>query len=117
MNLDQRVMYVSSTAQQGVVGFDTRVRFRQTGSRVFGQYCGGAIVRGRLVGRLKGTSLVFRYAQVEATGQIHGGRSVCEVVPQPGGRIRILEHFTWHTRSGDGTNVFDELGESAGPPA
>lgn len=25
------------------------------------------------------------------------------------GRVRILEHFEWTTRTGRGTNVFDEL--------
>jgi hypothetical protein len=25
------------------------------------------------------------------------------------GRIRIVEHFTWSTRAGSGTNVFDEI--------
>jgi hypothetical protein len=111
MTLDGLVMYVSSTAEQGVVGSDTRLHFRQTGSRVRGRYAGGSVVRGCLAGRFTGSELVFRYAQVETSGEIHGGRSRCEVERRPDGRIRILEHFTWRTRSGSGTNVFDELGE------
>jgi hypothetical protein len=46
---------------------------------------------------------------VEASGEIHGGRSVCEVDRGPDGRIRIVEHFTRNTRSGSGTNVFEEM--------
>jgi hypothetical protein len=109
MNLDGLVMYVSSTAEQGVVGGDTCLRFRQVGSQVFGRYSGGAVSRGLLVGRLTDSQLTFRYAQVEASGQIHGGESVCEVQRQPDGRIRIIEHFRWRTRPGSGTNVFDEV--------
>lgn len=109
MNLDGLVMYVSSTAERGVVDADTRLRFRQTGSRVLGRYSGGAVTRGVLVGRLTGTQLAFRYAQVEASGEIHGGRSRCDVERHADGRTRIVEHFTWRTRHGSGTNTFDEL--------
>ena len=109
MNLDGMVMYVSSTAEQGVVGSDTRLHLRQTGTRVLGRYSGGAISRGCLVGRLEGSELVFRYAQVESSGEIHGGRSICEVTRLQDGRTRIVEHFTWRTRSGSGDNVFDEI--------
>lgn len=113
MNLDGRVMHVSATADVGVVGSDTRLHFRQKGRRVFARYGGGAVVRGFLVGRRNGSGLVFRYVQLEASGEIHGGRSVCEVVAGPDGRARILEHFTWRTRSGSGTNVFDEVDGSS----
>jgi hypothetical protein len=61
-----------------------------------------------LVGRVAGSRLTFRYAQVEAGGEVHAGRSVCEVTRSPEGRTRIVEHFEWRTRAGAGTNVFDE---------
>ncbi len=109
MNLDQVVMYVSSTADQGVVGPGTRLSFTQKGSRVMGRYSGGAILRGFLVGTLAEEGLIFRYSQVEASGEIHGGHSVCEVERRPDRRIRIVEHFTWHTRLGSGINVFEEI--------
>ena len=52
MNLDRVVMHVSSTADQGVVGPGTRLRFMQKGSRVMGRYRGGAVLRGCLVGTI-----------------------------------------------------------------
>jgi hypothetical protein len=115
MNLDGLVMHVSSTAERGVVGDDTCLRFHQKGSRTLGRYSGGAVARGYLVGEVEGPELVFRYVQVEASGEVHAGRSVCEIVRRADGRMRILEHFTWHTRSGAGTNVFDELPASFEP--
>jgi hypothetical protein len=109
MNLDGRVLSVSSTASRGVVDSNTLLRLRQQGDRVFGRYGGGSVRRGYLVGRIEGHRLSFRYAQVEGSGQIHGGASVCEVLYQADGRARIVEHFTWRTREGSGTNVFDEV--------
>ena len=109
MSLDGLVLHVTSTAEQGVVGSDTRLYLSQKGSGILGRYAGGAVVRGCLVGRVAGSELVFRYAQVEASGAIHAGSSVCELLRRDDGRARILEHFTWRTRPGTGTNVFEEL--------
>ncbi len=102
-------MRVSSTAAQGVVGAGTLIQFQQKGPRVYGRYAGGGVRRGCLVGTLSKDVLVFRYAQVEALGAVHGGRSLGEVVRLPTGRLRIIEHFVWTTRDGRGTNVFDEF--------
>ena len=111
INLDGLRMYVSSTAVAGVVDSDTRLQFIQKGRRVVARYAGGSVKRGCLVGRLWGSELVFRYAQSEATGEVHGGRSVCRVERLSSGRIRIIERFTWTSRPGSGTNVFDEIME------
>jgi hypothetical protein len=102
-------MFVSSTAPDGVVGSDTRLTFQQRGDRVIARYAGGAVARGILVGRVIGERLVFRYAQRERDGVIHGGRSVCDVIHLPDGRLRVMERFEWSTRAGRGINTFDEL--------
>ena len=109
VRLDGVTMFVSSTADNGVVGARTRIAFRQHGPRIIGRYAGGRIRRGVLVGAVSGTNLSFRYLQVEASGEIHGGRSTGEIARTPDGRLRILERFSWTTRDGSGTNVFDEL--------
>ena len=111
INLDGAVMYVSSTDDRGVVDAKTRLHFTQKGSRVFARYGGGSVTRGCLVGTLSGSKLVFRFTQLEDSGQIHGGRSICEVQGVSRTRLRVLEHFTftWSTRSGSGTNIFDEI--------
>lgn len=108
INLDGFEMHVTSTAANGVVGSETRLHFVQRGNRVIARYSGGAVARGWLVGRVTDSELVFRYAQREGSGAIHGGRSVCQVERLSNGRTRITEHFTWKTRTGSGTNVFDE---------
>ena len=115
VNLDGLEMQVTSTAANGVVGSDTRLHFVQRGNRVVARYSGGAVARGWLAGRVAGSALVFRYAQREQSGAIHGGRSVCQVERLGNGRTRIIEHFTWTTRSGSGTNVFDECAARGRP--
>lgn len=109
MDLDGLMMHVSRTASLGVVGAGTVLHFAQKGSRVSARYSGGSVKRGRLVGEMQAGTLSFRYSQVEASGEIHGGSSVCDVVTLDDGRIRIVEHFTWRTREGSGDNVFDEV--------
>ena len=102
-------MFVSTTAAEGVVSGETHLHFTQRGQRVAARYAGGRVPRGWLVGRWDGDILRFRYAQREDSSDIHGGRSVCMVEEREDGRLRLIEHFTWSTRSGSGTNVFDEL--------
>lgn len=108
-SLDGVVMFVSSTASSGVVDTGTRIAFCHRCGRVFGRYAGGRVRRGVLVGDVSGGALRFRYLQVEESGEIHGGRSTCDVVRTADGTLRILERFVWSTREGSGTNVFDEL--------
>ena len=108
LNLDGLEMYVSSTAESGVVGLATRLRLTQRGSRVVGKYQGGSVLRGCLVGAVNGDRLTFRYLQLETPHAFHAGSSVCEIQERPDGRIRLIEHFVWRTRNGSGTNVFDE---------
>ena len=79
INLDGAVMYVNSTDDRGVVDAKTRLHFTQKGSRVFARYAGGLVKRGCLVGTISESELVFRYTQLEDSGQIQCGRSICEV--------------------------------------
>lgn len=106
-DLDGVVMRVSDTAKTGVIDSATRLRFSQKGARVLGRYGGGRVSRGYLVGTMRGAELHFRYTQMEASGEIHGGTSVCDVIRRPDGGWRMLEHFRWRTREGSGTNVFE----------
>ena len=109
ITLDDTSFCVAATAQDGVVDASTRLHFAQRGQRVLGRYCGGAIRRGYLVGTLVGDSLRFRYAQTEADGHVHGGRSACDLEVLPDGRLRVHEHFVWETRSGNGTNILEQV--------
>ena len=109
INLDGVTMFVSSTAENGVVGGETRLHFAQRGTRVAARYAGGRVGRGWLVGRWNADTLHFRYVQREDGSVIHAGHSACSVEQLPDGRLRLIERFVWSTRAGSGVNVFDEL--------
>ena len=109
MNLGGLSFRVCATASVGVVSAETRLRLFQRGSRILGRYEGGSILRGCLVGQVSGERLTFRYAQRERDGSIHGGRSNCVLEVLRDGRLRINEHFTWSTREGAGTNIFEQV--------
>ena len=109
MNLGGLTFQVCATAAVGVVSAQTRLRLVQRGSRIFGRYQGGSIVRGCLVGRVSGDMLTFRYAQRERDGGLHAGRSSCVLEVLRDGRLRIHEHFRWSTREGSGTNIFEQV--------
>ena len=109
MKLDGLCFQVCTTASVGVVSAQTRLHLSQRGSRIFGRYEGGSIARGCLVGHLNGQALIFRYTQSERAGGIHGGHSTCVLEVLRDGRLRIHEHFTWKTREGSGTNVFEQV--------
>ena len=102
-------MFVSGTADTGVVSGDTQLHFKQRGRRVVARYAGGRVARGWLLGTCVGHTLRFRYAQREDGDRIHAGDSVCDVLRLADGRLRVVELFAWATRPGTGTNVFDEL--------
>jgi hypothetical protein len=102
-------MFVSTTADGGVVSAETRLQFAQRGGRVAARYAGGHVLRGWLAGRWDGNVLHFRYVQREESAGIHAGQSVCVVEDGPDGRLRLFEHFKWSTRSGSGVNIFEEL--------
>lgn len=109
--LDGLRMRAVATAEAGEVGRDTLFRFGQKGETVWAHYTGGAVEMGYLVGSVASGRFVFRYSQVELSGEVHGGSSVCDVTLLPDGRVRLLEHFRWESRDGSGTNVLEEVDE------
>jgi hypothetical protein len=102
-------MSVVSQAAVGVVDGNTVLHFTQQGSVVSAHYSGGAIVFGSLVGIRTGSKIEFRYAQVDETGRVDGGRSDCELVTLDDGRLRLTENFQWESKAGSGTNIFEEI--------
>lgn len=108
VDLNGRCFRVSTRGMSGVVDSGTRLHFVQKGRRVVGRYVGGPIARGYFAGAIVRRQLWFGYIQRERNGEIHGGRSECDLLTLSDGRFRIVEHFRWSSRNGSGTNVFDE---------
>ena len=109
ISLDGIRMHVVSTAEGGEVNTETLFEFAQDGSIVSARYAGGKVRLGYLVGTMSAEGLRFRYAQVDNSGRLDGGHSVCDIGRTAEGRIRLAEHFTWDSRVGSGTNIYEEI--------
>jgi hypothetical protein len=102
-------MRVISTAECGEVNTETLFEFTQDGSIVYARYTGGRVRLGYLVGTISAERFQFRYAQVDNSGRLDGGYSMCEIGRMPDGRIQMAEHFKWDSREGSGTNLYEEI--------
>jgi hypothetical protein len=108
--LDKVTMTVIETAPNGVVNSDTIFTFQQTGNTVYGEYAGGKIRKGFLVGQMDGSILTFSYCQLQTDGILDNGLSTCALSVEGSGKIRLVEHFEWKSRPGEfGVNVFQEI--------
>lgn len=109
ISFDKIKMRVVSTAESGEVNTETLFEFTQDDSIISAKYSGGKIQLGFLVGKIIGTKVHFRYAQIDVEGRIDSGHSSCDVSQTTNGRIRLLEHFEWDSREGVGINIFEEV--------
>src|ERR1700677_2387891 len=110
INLDKVKMNVIQTAENGVVNNDTIFTFTQHDNIVYGEYVGGKIKKGFLVGQNNSNALKFSYCQLQTDGTLDNGISSCEISIETMGKIRLIEHFEWKSRPGElGVNIFQEI--------
>jgi hypothetical protein len=103
-------MRTAQSAQSGVVDASTTLRFEQAGEFFSARYGGGAIIDGYLIGKLEPEGrLVFRYVQVDRSGNIDAGVSNGFLLRLADGRLSLTEDFQWITRPGGGRNVFEQI--------
>jgi hypothetical protein len=55
--------------------------------------------------------LRFRYVQADLAGNLDAGMSDSMLVRLADGRMRMVENFEWSSRTGEGRNVFEEVGD------
>ncbi len=110
--LDNIIMNVVKTAENGVVDADTIFRFHQEGNTITAEYSGGKIKAGFLVGAFTASVLDFTYCQQRVSGELDHGKSRCLLsVDEARGKLRLEEQFEMDTEGGRaaGTNVFLEM--------
>lgn len=101
-------MRLVSASQAAEIDADTVFNFSQDGRTVSAHYSGGNVRLGFLIGTLKGSRLAFSFIQSRVDGTIGKGESECEIEWMEDGRVRLVEHFRWATRGGEGTNIMEE---------
>lgn len=110
MDLNGKRMNVIKTAASGVVNEKTIFTFSQTDNTVTGEYSGGKILKGFLVGTIQNDSFRFSYCQKQDEGNLDYGESICELKTDEDGKLIIVENFEWKSRPGEkGVNIFKEL--------
>jgi hypothetical protein len=110
IDLNNIKMNVIETAENGVVNKDTIFDFTQKDNYVEAKYSGGKIKNGFLVGLINENILEFSYCQLQTEGTLDNGGPRSELAISRKGKIRLIEHFEWKSRSGEsGINIFEEI--------
>jgi len=108
--LDKVKMNVVRTASNGIVNEETIFVFSQNDNFVSASYSGGKIKQGYLVGYLDNDKLIFSFCQLQIDGKIDNGQSVCELLINENGKIKLIENFKWATNNCEtGINIFQEI--------
>lgn len=109
-NLNGRRFKVTGTTDCSDISADTVLELVQSDRLIWGEYEGGAIVKGYLVGRDSGDARgLFSYIQISKSGKVESGQSNYVLLENEGGSLRLVENYTWSSRVGSGVNIFDEV--------
>lgn len=107
-SLDGVVLSPVADQAPGQVGTRTRFVYHELDGRIWAEYEGGDVVRGRLVGTREGDRLDFRYVQLTTDGGTSSGHCLSTVVELADGRLRLEESWEWESREGSGTSTVEE---------
>lgn len=110
INYNGRLFRAVSLGDTSDVDQDTIFTYHQRGSLLLGEYAGGDIKWGSIVGRVSADgSLQFLYQHSTKTGALRSGR--CNSTPEilKHGKLRLHERWQWHHEA-DGRG--GETGES-----
>jgi hypothetical protein len=111
INYNGRVFRTISNFSTGDAGSGTWFCYHEKDGFVWGEYCGGGILKGMLLAKKADDgSLDMRYLHLNSCGELKTGicSSVVEVLPN--GRYRLFEKWRW--TSGDcsaGESVIEEI--------
>lgn len=110
-SLDGRRFRDVTADHQGDVGADTVFDYcEEPDGTVHGQYAGGSIRLGFLVGTRAGDAIEFMYSHVTVAGRLASGRCRTRIEVLDDGRLRLHEEWAWTSEPGTGTSVVEEIG-------
>ena len=111
MNYNNKKFSTTSNTENGETSYETVFHYFQTDHILTGNYSGGKILSGQLIGLVDQDGKIdMRYQQVNDNGKITTG--ICQSSPSilPDGRIRLTENWQW--TSGDcskGHSIIEEI--------
>lgn len=105
-----RFFRAAASSEGGEVSAETLFQYRQKGNTLYGEYSGGAVVQGFLVGIVDAKGrLDFHYKHVNTSGEIKSGTCASEPEILPDGRLRLHESWQWTSGNREkGTSILEE---------
>ncbi|MGW7531047.1 hypothetical protein [Amycolatopsis sp. NPDC054798] len=108
-SLESRPFRAVAEVAGGEVGTETTFTYHQDGNEIWGDYAGGSVRRGFLVGSVDGDRLDFRYVQLNMEGETSSGHCVSRITVLADGRLRLDESWEWESRPGSGSSAVEEV--------
>ena len=96
IDLNNRKFKVQSTNSNGEVSHETIFHYKQSEDVISATYCGGAILKGQLIGKIINDEyLDFRYQHININKEIMTG--TCKSYPElmENGKIKLNEYWSW----------------------
>jgi len=108
-NLNNRIFHVLQNDGPGAeVNGDTIFAFYQCQEMVMGEYKGGKIKEGDIIGYIEGEKFHFHYEQINLNGEKNSGNSNDKIEVGDGGKIKLIDTWKWETKEGEGHCIMQE---------
>ena len=111
INYNNRQFRAISNSENGEVSTATVFKYFQEKNTFFGQYSGGNIIKGNIIGKVNSdNSLIFSYQHIDPKGDILTG--LCNSTPEimENGKIRLHEKWQWTCRDfSEGYSIIEEI--------
>ncbi len=112
INLNHKKFKALANSENGEVSGQTIFHYFQERDRIWGEYAGGSIRKGFLIGKIVGSSLEFSYQHVNDTLEIMTGTCKSLVSQNPEGKILLSETWEWTCKDfSKGTSTLMEIQE------
>ncbi|OLS23788.1 MAG: hypothetical protein HeimC2_25270 [Candidatus Heimdallarchaeota archaeon LC_2] len=98
-----------------IEGPDTEVNektifhFHQENDVIWGEYSGGKVKLGRLIGIITGNKLKHNYIQINLNNEINSGEGNSTIQQIEESKLQIVEEWEWKSQTGKGKSVMTEL--------
>ncbi|MCL6267418.1 hypothetical protein [Flagellimonas myxillae] len=108
-NFNNKTFLLVDNSEAGTVNTETVFKYQQNENVITGEYAGGAIVCGNIIGTLKGENLQMVYQCLTKEGELKSGRANADVSLDNQGKIRLKLDWQWLTATGEkGTSEYVE---------
>lgn len=110
-NLDRKTFLSVRNTGTGEVGKDTRFHYFQEGDLIWGEYGGGNIIKGFLIGQTTGeNSISFTYQHINTKRKSRIGFCQSTITTLPEGKLQLNEHWRWLDGAQEsGESVIEEI--------